>query len=315
MRTSRRISYLMKRIFYILDKIPISEIKDLTDDQKLYYPTCNKDEIHRIFNIKTSSDYLLRLRADQIEDNIRLKRVFTSLRKNLKNKWNFTQYFESNLYKTYLSYLPESERLICEQIPHGTIHASEANGFCMKTPHGNIIVLSYALRTFLYYMNVFKFGDYFGIDSGDQLNAFVIAIRTILGKESLDFEIDNRGDIPKEVHEEIEIFTDWQMLFIIGHEYAHHYLGHLESSKLVYHSHGQKDKANGFYNFNQKLELEADNNSVSKPMLTDEQITSIADAAFLFFSYLDLFSCVESYMFPKGNSPLSHPEPQDRIGN
>ncbi len=53
-------------------------------------------------------------------------------------------------------------------------------------------------------MNLFHLGRQYNLKSQDISNAFLIAVRTMLGTESLDFEFDNRGDIPDELHLEIE---------------------------------------------------------------------------------------------------------------
>lgn len=54
----------------------------------------------------------------------------------------------------------------------------------------------------------------------------VIATRIMALNETLDFDLDPRGVIPAEMKEIRELVT-LQMRFVIGHEYAHHGLGHL----------------------------------------------------------------------------------------
>jgi len=302
-------------LIHILDRVPMEEVKDLTNEQHFFYPICGKEEIRRMFNMKTASDYLLRLRAEQVEGNKRLKRVFSSLRKKDISNWSFEKTIDGKLFRKYILFLPQEERKICRRVPHGTIHESEANGYCMKTPFGNIIVLSFALRYFLYYMNLNYFGSQLSIPPQDQFKAFVIATRIMLGTESLDFEIDNRGEIPKDAHKQIDAATEWQMYFIIGHEYAHHYLKHIDSgsakclniSKNFIHSNPK------FYTYSQQQELDADYYSVMKPEVSDEHRTEIADGAFFFFCWLDLFETVESYLFPQSGTHATHPKPIDRI--
>lgn len=147
-----------KRLIQIHDKIPHAEIEDLNDEERFFYPLCSKSEINRIFNVKNSSDYLLKFRAEQVVDNQRLNRVYASIRRKLNGKWNFSRYFDSLVFQQYLDHLPERQRKICRHIPHGAIHLNEANGYCIKTSFGNVIVVSLALRQFLYYMNLFHFG-------------------------------------------------------------------------------------------------------------------------------------------------------------
>lgn len=300
------------KLVQILEKIPNSEIDDLTPEERFFYPLCNKDEINRIFNIKTVDDYFLKFRAENVIDNQRLHRVFSSIRRRRKNNWNFTNYTDSKLFKTYLEILPEKEYHLCRNLPHGTVHLHDANGFCMKTPYGNIVAISHSLRQFLYYMNIFHFGKEMGMEYDDTFASFILAVRILLGKESLDFEIDSRGEIPKEIHKEIDNITDWQMLFIIGHEYAHNYLSHLDKT-VSPTMNFFKSKEVKFYNYKQKDELEADLNSVTKPKLKNRERSDLADGAFLFFHYLYIFEAVKGYLSPPNGTPNSHPEPNDRI--
>ncbi len=301
-----------RRLIQIHEKIPFIELEDLNDEERFFYPLCSKQEIRRIFNVKNSLDYLLKFRAEQVIDNQRLNRVYASIRKKQGSEWNFSKYFDSLLFETYLEYLPQNEKNVCQQIPHGTIHLHEANGYCIKTPFGNVIVISQALRQFLYYMNLFHFGEHYGFKKKEILPTFILATRIMLGTEALDFEIDSRGEIPIEIHTEIDIITEWQMLFVIGHEYAHHYLNHLDKSNTI-NIIEANDGNFKFYTFKQKYELDADFNSIINQNISDEDRSVLANSAFLFFQWLDLFTTVRDYMFPSSGRPSSHPDPIDRI--
>jgi hypothetical protein len=301
----------------IHNRFPNSEIADLTQEQIFFYPFMSKEEIKRIFNIKSSEDYLLWLRAEQVETEIRLKRTFSKLKKKFGSNWNFTNYFESNQYKKYLSKLNPELRNKCLDIPHGTIHSNEANGVCIKTPFGSIIVLSYSLRHFLFYMNLFQFGEQLDVKQEDINSAFILAIRIMFGKESLDFELDTRGKLPKAIKREIDALTDWQMQFIIGHEYAHHYLGHLDNQSVL-KSHNRFsviDEKIKHYTYKQKCEFEADINSINEANYNDNDKSQLLNGAFLFFMSLHIYDKIEDYIFPRNNYPRTHPEPIDRLWN
>lgn len=297
------------------NRFPNSEIDDLTQEQVFFYPFMSKEEIKQAFNIKSSSDYLLRLRAEQVETEIRLKRTFSKLKKKFGDKWSFTNYFESNQYKKYLSKLNPELRNQCLNIPHGTIHSKEANGVCVKTPFGNIIVLSYSLRYFLFYMNLFQFGEHLGVKKEDIHSAFILAIRIIFCKESLDFELDTRGKLPKSIKREIDKLTDWQMQFIIGHEYAHHYLGHLENQSTLksHESLNTNSEEIQHYTYKQKCEFEADVNSINETTYNDNGKSELLNGAFLFFMSLHMYDKIEDYIFPRNGRPRTHPEPIDRL--
>ncbi len=300
-----------KKLIQIHEKIPLKEMEGLDKEQSFFYPLCSKKEINQIFNVKNNEDYLLKFRAEQIVDNQRLHRVFDSIRRKKGKEWNFSQYFNTSLFQTYLDHLPDKEKKICQTIPHGTIHLNDANGYCIKTPYGNVIIVSLALRQFLYYMNLFHFGEQFGFNKKEKLPTYILAVR-ILRSESLDFEIDSRGDIPSEIHDEIDNITDWQILFIIGHEYAHHYLKHLEETPTLSYAVLNKDDFK-FYSFKQKQELDADYHSIIKQKISDKERSVLANSAFLFFQWLDLYQTVRDYMFPSTRMPSTHPSPKDRI--
>lgn len=286
---------------HIHNRFSKKELEGLTQEQIFFYPFMNKDEILAAFNINSSEDYLLRLRAEQVENNARLKRTLSKLKKHLGDKWSFRNYFDSKQYQFYLRNLCSEKRIKCKKIPHGTIHSSEANGMCLKTKYGNIIVLSYALRSFLYYMNVFYFGDELGIKKKDQFQSFVLAIRIMMGTESLDFEIDPRGRLPKSINRQLEFKTYWQMNFIIGHEYAHHYLGHLEKAvvRKMHISISATSTSPKKFTHRHKCEYDADSNSILQTTFNDSGKSELLDGAFLFFFYLDMYTKVEDYMFPR----------------
>lgn len=296
----------------ILERIPKSEVEDLTDEQRFFYPMCNKSEIKRIFNVENSDDYLLKYRAEQIADDARLTRVFLKIRMRSEN-WNFSEYFKSDFFENYIETLPNEQKNKCKDISCGTIYLKEANGYCMKTDFGNIIVISFALKHFLYYMNLFHLGAQYDLEIQDISNSFLIAIRTMLGTESLDFELDSRGDIPEELHLEVEDIVNGQMMFIIGHEFAHHYLNHLEQASTGYIKLSATDENTPFYNYSQKRELEADFNAIMTPEISDLERDIIANGAFTFFIWLDLFTSVKDYIFPSMSLMKSHPNPIDRL--
>ncbi|RZJ76449.1 MAG: hypothetical protein EOO45_02220 [Flavobacterium sp.] len=306
--------YQNHTIVQIHYRTPITEIKDLSQEQRFFYPLCSKEEIGRIFNVQNADDYLLRYRAEQVVDSSRLHRNFIALRKSKKSRWSFTSYYPIKPFSIYLKTLPEPELNTCKALTCGYINLHEANGYCMKTDYGNIVVISYALRYFLYYMNVFHYGDQLDIAEEDTFNAFLIAVRTMLGNESLDFDLDSRGDLPKAIHRTISRLTDNQMQFIIGHEFAHHYLGHLdgETTNLVKTAFSDNTQAK-FYGYSQRHELEADLAAVMRPNISDAKRCELADAAISFFLWLDLYSCVSEYISPSNGGYRSHPDPIDRI--
>lgn len=87
-------------------------------------------------------------------------------------------------------------------------------------------------------------------------HALVLAIRIMLQKEALDFELDPRGDVPEDVNVQLETYTLFEMFFVIAHEYSHSILKHLDSRNIV-----ESTDHYVYYNQSQLQEFEADENA------------------------------------------------------
>ena len=108
----------------------------------------------------------------------------------------------------------------------------------------------------------------------------------MMGDESLDFDLDSKGDLPKQIHHTISKLADNQTQFIIGHESAHHFLNHLNSGTTnIVAAAGPNDKniQARFYGYSQLHELEADLAAVMKPNVSDKEHSELADATVSFF--------------------------------
>lgn len=164
-------------------------------------------------------------------------------------------------------------------------------------------------------MNIFHFGKQFNIGDIDIFYSFILAIRIMIGTESLDFEIDTRGRLPRSIRRKIDLMADWQMSFIIGHEYAHHYLGHLENSGISScNDRVSYIKSNSeYYTYHQNCEFEADSHSISEYYNYTVDKENLTDGAFLFFLFLDMYDRIEDYLFPKIFPSRTHPKPLERL--
>lgn len=302
----------------MLSKVPVTEVQDIDETLRDFYPICNKDEIARIGDPKNNHDYLLQFRAESIHSSARLKRVFSRLRANNIQQWNFTMYFHSDLFNEYLQTLAPQCKAICEETAYGFAHINSANGFLMKCPTGNIVIISDGLKHFLYYMNLYFYGEYYDFREDAKLEALVLAIRTMLGTETFDFELDPRSDlIPENLHQHIMKMTTSQLSFVIGHEFAHHYLNHLGkivSVKSVKESSSLTSKIK-FHSYQHQQEFDADYHSIKAPLISDDQRDDLAKGAVNFFLYLEIYNAVHDYISPPSGIPSSHPEPFDRIRN
>jgi hypothetical protein len=294
------------------------ELDKLSIDEQFYYPICNKDEIRKILNPKNRYDYLLKIRADAIINNQRLNRVYLKRYENsIKQDWSLTSQFDDKLFNEFCDLLNHKQKQKCICLNSGFAFLVDPNGSCFKTPFGNMIVISEPLKYFLYYMNFFylDFGD--DISFQDQFQGLLIGIRTKLGTEALDFELDNRGELPTNIDNALKQTVNCQLKFIIGHEYAHHLLGHLDKGNLKLYATNQNtglyDYKSKIYNYDQQLEFEADQYSIKLLMKNNFKDPNLLQSVYLFFLASDLYYCVLDYIFPSRTFYNTHPEPIDRI--
>jgi hypothetical protein len=127
---------------------------------------------------------------------IAIPNILYSIDKKSSDLWSFTDSFHEDYFEDYLSWLPEAERKTCEELVHGFFEIREANGFCYASPFGNIVLISYGLKHFLFYMNLYLFGESMGVTFDDRVHALFIACRIMLDTEAPDFLIDQRGSLP-----------------------------------------------------------------------------------------------------------------------
>ncbi|WP_339289778.1 hypothetical protein [Paenibacillus sp. FSL E2-0201] len=319
--------------FYNTAIVPIDELFHESDPQaeekNWFIPICNKEEINRIFNPQDASDYLLKFRAEALFDSYRLQRVVLARKKNSSGKWLFSEHFSTEEVDSYTEHLSQEDKERIKDIPKGFIFTFEANGVCVKTEYGNVIVVSEVLKHFFYYMNLwfFSFGDK-NVPSDVSFSALIIAIRTMLETEAADFELDPRGEVPRNIHKNCKRHANKQIEFIFGHEIAHHLLNHLDEGETIQrplhvkrnlHNEeniDQQTQNQTIYSYRQNQEFEADLEAVNRPNFqSDFEFDFLVQSGVLFFLYLDIFETVSHYMYPPGNRVKTHPDPIDRLWN
>jgi hypothetical protein len=320
--------YIDKRADFTLDdststivhqvcKFKLSEVEGLNEEQNMYYPICDREEIERIFDPQDADDYLLKLRADEVNDHPRIARVFFKLRQHYGEEWNFNDYFRSPLFGQYNFQLSPEMEAYCDNIQAGFINYPAVNGLCTKSPFGDVVLISYALKHFLFYMNLWAIGDFLRLSEQDRFEALMIGVRTMLGYESMDFEIDPCADLPEEMRQTVQDLTDLQLKFVIGHEFAHQYLGHLDGNKMIdFKSLGMMDGRIGslqLYNYSQQHELEADYYAIKNLDTTNEIQESYLDAALTFFTILEIYEYFQEFISPHVGNFRTHPRPVDRL--
>lgn len=281
---------------------------------------CDADEIERIFNVSCAADYLLKLRANATVEHTRIHRVFLARMLSHQGEWSFSKYFDKSPFNNYIMQLIDDDYEIAENMSAGFIFCNSVNGRIVKTKFGNIITISESLRYFLYYMNLafLDFGEN-EVPIDVKAAAFKIAIRTMLQSEALDFDIDPRGDIPKSIDTACKYHTNKQLEFVIGHEYSHHFLGHLDNENLIEASMvgvlDSQEFKHKIYSYSQKEEFAADVDAIERPNYSQEQKEDVLNRALFFFVYLDLYQNIKQQISPSSGGVRTHPEPIDRFYN
>ncbi|MBC9786474.1 SEC-C domain-containing protein [Heliobacterium chlorum] len=288
------------------------------DPEKLFYRSfCNEKEIESIFNVSNTNDFLLKMRADMVADNTRFFRVMLN-RRNKNKDWNFTSHFDDTQFRQYLYTLPEEDFTKLNDITAGFIYSDNPNGSCMKTEFGKIITVSESLKYFLYYMNLYSLDFKDMVPNDVRLNSLILAIRIMLQTEALDFDLDPRGNVPELIDMCINNAVDEQLQFVIGHEYAHLLLNHLDDKNMNTRPLLNLIKGNKpyrFYNHSQKEEFEADVASIIRPLGNSINTEMRVLNTLLFFSYIDIFENVKEQISPTISYYKEHPDPIDRIWN
>ncbi len=280
-----------------------------------YMGFLNKEQISRVLNIQNSKDYLLKQRADIVLDKVRIYRVIKK-RQYLNQEWNFENHFDSTPFDGYIKFLEYKDYENIEKITYGYIFCDDPNGRILKTDYGNIVTISESLKYFLYFMNLcfLTFND-IEVPNDVKHAALLIAIRTMLQTESLDFELDPRGIIPDKLEKQLIEYTNLQLEFIVGHEFSHHFLNHLENASIVEKSMFERDCEiyEKVYTYNQMQEFEAAIDAIKRPIFSDEMRKNFVNRALFFFAYFEIYNSVKEQIFPSGNRIKSHPEPMDRF--
>lgn len=293
------------------------EVQGLTPDELFYVEFCSKKEIIRLRAIKGAHDYLLRLRSEAIADFPRAVRVFGARKTSYQNKgrpWSLTHYYHSkdNYHKSYISKLTPKNQKIVKNIPAGLALIQEVNALCIRSLAGDVVVVSEGLEHFYYYMSVAFYGIDFGLEPIDVRDSLLIAIRIITGAETLDFDIDPRGELPSDIDKRIQEYVDWQMQFTFGHEYSHYLCGHLKEAEVVSFSLRNKDRNVVIYNH--ELEFEADYFSLKNIIHNKKSFTKISHGAFSTLLYLHFVEeCLEELHIRKFSISNTHPRARDRL--
>lgn len=266
-----------------------------------YRPICSEKEIDRILSVQNNKDYLLRIRADTAIDNMRIMRVIMSTARKSEKNWSLSRFFNDRIFNQYLAKTNPDVISSAANLTYGYMFSKEPDGCCEITPFGNLITVSFALKYFVFYSNLSLYPYRIQIPPHVRFSSLIIAIRTMLQNESLDFNLDPRGIIPRNIGLLNSYLTKLQLEFIIGHEFAHNYCNHLDKNNtksiVRYMTDNKNESTSVFYTISQKQEFEADYYAI-KNCVNYAKRVELCNAAIRFFDSLYIYEEVKELMFP-----------------
>lgn len=297
---------------------------DLKIERDWFRGICSPSELERIMNIQNGNDYILRLRAETIADNVRLHRVFTHIQYKYEKmgwEWALEKYFQAYSYVDVLHALDKEKEELCRQVSFGSIISNDPNGLIFDTKYGICSTYSIVLKYFSQYacLALLHLDD--KVPTSVRAQAMRIAVRIMLQKESLDFEVDPRGIIPDEIQRVIAPIYPMQTTFIAAHEYSHLINGDLQKGSikkqavLKAHFDDETDyKMLDAYNLNQQKEFKADIGALTYPKYSDDWYARLYYATMMWFASLAIYEAAENTIFPPNGRP-THPGAKARYQN
>ena len=309
------------------DRVPEWDQLGTQEAQKRYHylPVASKGEVERIADPESMEDLILALRADSIVDNMRILRTFhTRARKVPEDTWTLASQFDDSIFRQFKKMLASPYRESADAVSYCTVFTDKPKASCASTRFGPLILFSEALRVFFYYMNLAFFPFLDEKDSDVPLevrrNALVIGLRAMLLKEAFDFEIDPRGTIPTYVDMRLRSCTQSQLLFVVGHELGHFFLGHLDDNHLESGHLHALDNSSGdtelaslqIYTKKQETEFAADAEALEMLRQPDDEVNSAFHlSGILAMCHLELFEAVTSVRTASAPSS-THPPAGER---
>lgn len=294
--------------FHITGVFPEADPERTIEDM-IYYPVCAQSEIVRLRALKSSHDYLLRIRAIAVTDHPRLMRVMAKRRSIWETKgkaWSLTDYYASlnGPAKRYVARLPRNQQRMVRSTPFGFTAIVEANAVCMRTLSGDVITVSEALRSFYYFTIIALIGAELGVDQEDAVTAGLIAARIMIGSEAPDFDLDPRASPPAHIEARLRGYVESMLEFTFGHEFAHLRLGHLNIDAAQ----------DGIAAYRRDQEFEADREAVLG-VQDKAGRRELADGAYLVLYALQLVEQLSAQFsaMPKFSVSQTHPSPIERI--
>lgn len=288
-------------------------------DRHWFHSFCTEQEIDRIVNPQTPQDYLLRQRADIVADNVRYLRVYRN-RAQIIKPWSFENSFVDSHYLAVLNHLHQEDLEKCSNITYGDMFSNDVNGYAAYNPDwGRFICLNESLIYFMKFCNLALLDFNSEVPMYVRFNAVRIALRIILKSETMDFLMDPRGIVPKDVHDIIHVPIKSELQYIAGHEFFHHVCNHLDNSNVIrkaYFSIDNKEYIGAVYSVSQKQEFEADIASINRPLYSKEEKIELIESALLWFLSLEMSEVAQDFVSPASSfMTKTHPSAIERYNN
>lgn len=285
-----------------------------------YQGLCSEEELQRILHVSNAQDYILRTAVDAISADTRLCRVILKHRRALGRKWSLEKYFSpiSAGYRFFKNHLPCDIRTQVDSIGTGCILSNDMNGIIFNSSFGHCSSISYSLKYVVEFASLALIP--LDIPIGIKQAAMRIAIRTSLGTEALDFDLDKRGIIPHPIKKEIHKPFPYICAFIAGHEYGHFLNGDITPQNITtpFQNRVSKDRTTSWvseiYYSSHEKELAADVSAINLPHFNDKEYSLYYFYALLWFVMLSIIEAAEEYIFPPMGTP-SHPSAKTRYKN
>lgn len=288
-------------------------------DRHWFAPFCNNEDIDKIVSPKNAFDFLLQEKANIVADHARYTRVYMNKARMFKN-WSFEKSFSNLHYMDVIKSLSLDDKKSCQNIAFGDMFSDDVNGYAIRNPTwGRLICLNESLQFFMKFCNLALFNFSYEVPKEIRFNSLRIAIRIMMKQEAMDFFMDPRGIVPKEVGVKIHAPIKYELQYIAGHEFAHHLLGHfndrnIDTKKILLIN--DIGYSYPIYNTAQKQEYEADISSINRPEYTNKEYSEIIKGALIWFISLELGETAQDTISPTSSFLIkTHPTAQERFAN
>ena len=302
---------------YDLDTAP-DEVR-----KRWYQSVCQGEELERVLHPRNAKDYLLKIRAEAITDNVRIGRLFAHIFRMPEFAGKGIEgLFEDYPYEIVKKYLNKDDKTKCKKVAGGSLYINTANGEILQTPFGPVSTFSHTLRYFSKFATLALMNFDNRVPMSVRRAAMVIAIRIHLQTEAPDFEMDPRGIIPKDINKELNRIYFYQSVFVAGHELGHYILGHLDDKSVEKRSILQPKFSDNYdpraypvFSIKKRHELDADIAALNRPVYPEDFYGKLYIATLNWFAALAIAEAVEDCIFPPDPMKVSHPSAKERYKN